>query len=87
LPAKFIERNRLFTIPYVVAFQAVKVSDDVMCVYNVGMFEFKDGSGYLERITVCQFVNSLQRFGFCKAWACFRGRIREGRGNAIIRIY
>jgi hypothetical protein len=25
------------------------------------MFEFKDGSGYLERITVCQFVNSLFR--------------------------
>jgi len=32
-----------------------------MCVYNVGMFEFKDDSGYLERVTVCQFVNSLFR--------------------------
>ena len=32
-----------------------------MCVYNVGMFEFKDGSGYLERATVCQLVNSLFR--------------------------
>ena len=42
-------------------FQAVKVGDDLMCVYNVGMFDFKDGSGYLERVTVCQLVNSLFR--------------------------
>jgi hypothetical protein len=58
---KFVEGNGLFTIPYVVAFQAVKVGDDLMCVYNVGIFEFKDGSGYLERVTVCHFVNSLFR--------------------------
>jgi hypothetical protein len=58
---KFVERNGLFTIPYVVAFQAVKVGDGLMCVYNVGMFEFKDGFGYLELVTVCQFVNSLFR--------------------------
>jgi len=32
-----------------------------MCVYNVGVFEFKDGSGYLELVTFCQFVNSLIR--------------------------
>jgi len=32
-----------------------------MCVYNVGMFEFKDDFGYLELVTVCQFVNSLFR--------------------------
>jgi hypothetical protein len=58
---KFVVRNGLFTIPYVIFFQAVKVGEDLMCVYNVGMFEFKDGSGYLEHITVCQFVNSLFR--------------------------
>jgi len=58
---KFVERNHLFTIPYVLYFQAVKVGDDLMCVYNVGVFEFKDGSGYLERATVCQLVNSLFR--------------------------
>ena len=34
---------------------------DLMCVYNVGIFEFRDGSGYLEHVTVCQFVNSLFR--------------------------
>jgi hypothetical protein len=30
-----------------------------MSVYSVDMFEFKDGFGYLEFFTVCQFVNSL----------------------------
>jgi len=58
---KFVERNGLFTIPYVIAFQAVKVDVDLMCVYNVGMFEFKEGVGYLERVTVCQFAGSLFR--------------------------
>jgi hypothetical protein len=58
---KFVERNGLFKIPYVIFFQTVKVSDDLMCVYNVGMFEFKEGSGYLERVTFCQFFNSLFR--------------------------
>jgi hypothetical protein len=51
----------LFTIPYVIFFQAVKVYDDLICVYNVGMLGFKEGSGYLERVTVCQFVDSLFR--------------------------
>jgi hypothetical protein len=58
---KFIERNGLFTIPYVIAFQAVKVGADLICVYNVGMFSFKAGLGYLVCVTVCQFVNSLFR--------------------------
>jgi hypothetical protein len=58
---KFVERNRLFTLPYIIYFQAVKVSDNTMCVYTAGIFEFKDGLGYLERVTVCQFVNSLFR--------------------------
>jgi len=58
---KFVERNGLFTIPHVIAFQAVKVCNDLICVYNVGLFDFKDGSGYLERVNVCQFVNSLFR--------------------------
>jgi hypothetical protein len=58
---KFVERNGLFTLPYNLYFQAVKVGDDLMCAYNVGMFEFKDGSGYLGSVTVCHFVNSLFR--------------------------
>jgi hypothetical protein len=57
----FVQRNGLFILPYVIYFQAVKIADDLMCVYNVGIFDFRDGSGYLERVTVCQFVNSLFR--------------------------
>jgi hypothetical protein len=55
----FVERNGLFPIPHVIFFQAVKVEDDLMCIYNVGMFELKDGFGYLEHVTVCQFLGSL----------------------------
>ncbi|MGA3191706.1 MAG: hypothetical protein ABSD73_04225 [Candidatus Bathyarchaeia archaeon] len=58
---KFVERNSLFTLPHVIAFQAVKVGDDLMCVYHLGMFSFKEGYGYLECLTVCQFVVSLFR--------------------------
>jgi hypothetical protein len=58
---KFVERNRLFTLLYVIYYQAVKVGDDMMCVYNVGFFNFKDDCGYLELATVCHFVSSLFR--------------------------
>jgi hypothetical protein len=58
---KFVQRNGSFTIPYVIAFQAVKIGDDLICVYNVGMFDFRDDFGYIERVTVCQSVNSLFR--------------------------
>ena len=57
----FVESNALFNIPYVINFQAVKVGDDLMCVYSVSVFGFKDGLGFLERITVCQFISSLFR--------------------------
>lgn len=58
---QFVERNSLFTLPYVIVFQAVKIGDDLMCIYNMGMFSFKEGYGYLECLTVCQFVDSLFR--------------------------
>jgi len=58
---KFVQRNGLFSIPYVVFFQAVKVGEYFMCVYNVRMFEYKEGSGYLERVIICQFINNLFR--------------------------
>ena len=58
---RFVECNQLFTIPYVIYFQAVKIGDDLIGVYNIGMFSFKEGYGYLELVTVCQFVNSLFR--------------------------
>jgi hypothetical protein len=59
--ARFVERNNLFTIPYVISFKAVKVCDDLMCVYHEGIFEFRVGSGFLNHVTICQFVNSLFR--------------------------
>lgn len=58
---RFVEFNRLFIVPYVICFQAVKIGDDLIGVYNVGMFSYKEGCGYLELVTVCQFVNSLFR--------------------------
>ena len=42
-------------------FRGVKVADDIMCVYSVGIFKFEDGFGFPELATVCQFVNSLFR--------------------------
>ena len=58
---KFIERNNLLPIPYVIYFQAVKVGEDLMCAYDVSLFQFREDSGFLMRVTVCQFVNSLFR--------------------------
>ena len=58
---RLVEFNRLFTIPYVIYFQAVKIGDDLIGVYNVGMFSYKEGCGYLELVTVCQSVNILFR--------------------------
>ena len=55
---EFIVRNSLFTLPYVIVFQAVKVGEDLMCVYNIGLFSFKEEFGYLGSVTVCQFVSS-----------------------------
>jgi hypothetical protein len=61
LCTSFVERNSLFSIPYVMYFQAVKVGDDLMCVYNVSIFEHKEGFGHLECVSVCHFVDSLFR--------------------------
>jgi hypothetical protein len=58
---KFVERNQLFTIPYVICFQAVKIGDDLMGVYSVGMFSLREGFGYFQLVTVCQFVDSFFR--------------------------
>jgi len=58
---KFVERNDLFTLPYVIEFQAVKVADNLMCVYNVSIFGFRENLGYAINVTVCHFVDSLFR--------------------------
>jgi hypothetical protein len=57
----FIERNGLFTLPHVIAFQAVKVSEELICVYNVGLFDFNKDRGHGEYVTTCMLVNGLFR--------------------------
>ncbi len=57
----FIERNGLFSIPNVLYFQAVKIGDDLIGIYNVGLFQFKKDSGFVENATICHFVGSLFR--------------------------
>ena len=57
----FIERNNLFTLPHVIAFQAVKVSEELLCVYNVGLFDFKRDRGHGEYVTTCMFAGCLFR--------------------------
>ncbi len=80
----FVVRNGLFTVPYVIYFQAVKIGDDLMCVYNVGMLRFREGFGYLKVITICQFVNGLFRslgsipFGFVSEEDLENGEEIEG---------
>jgi hypothetical protein len=53
---KFVERNQLFTIPYVAYFQAVKVGDDLMSVYSVDLFQFKEGFSFSNML---RFVSLL----------------------------
>lgn len=57
----FIEKNNLFFLPHVIAFQAIKVSKELACVYNVGLFDFKKDRGHGEFITTCLFVNGSFR--------------------------
>jgi len=81
---KFVERNGLFAIPYVIAFQAVKIGDDLMCVYNVGLFKFKDGSGFLESAVICQLVDSLFRsLGFVELGFVSEEELEKGEEIVI----
>jgi hypothetical protein len=57
----FIEYNNLFNLPHVIAFQAVKVSDELVCVYNIGLFDFGKDKGHDEFITTCIFVDGYIR--------------------------
>jgi hypothetical protein len=58
---EFIERNNLFSLPHVIAFQAIKISEELVCVYNVGLFESKRDKGHGEFVTICWFVNGSLR--------------------------
>lgn len=57
----FIERNNLFTPPHILSFQAVKLSEDLVGVYNVGLFDFKKDKGHGEFFTICMFVEGCLR--------------------------
>ena len=58
---RFVERNGLFALPHTIYFQAVKISDDLLCVYWVSIFEYKEEMGYLESVAICQLVGCLFR--------------------------
>lgn len=55
---KFIERNNLFSLPHIIVFEAVKISETLLCVYNVGLFESKRDRAHGEFATISLFVDS-----------------------------
>ena len=58
---EFIERNNLFNVPHVIDFRAVKLSEDLLGVYYVGLFDFKIDKGHGEFVTTCLFVGDSFR--------------------------
>ena len=58
----FLERNDLFKLPHIIEFHGVKVSDELVCVLNVGVFDFHNkGKGHGEFATMCLFVSGYLR--------------------------
>jgi len=54
----FLERNSLFNPPHIIEYHAVKVSDELVWVFNVGLFDFHNrGKGHGEFATTCLFVS------------------------------
>ena len=66
----FIEQNNLFTPPHIIYFQAMKISKDLVIVYNIGLFDFKKDKGQGEYLTTCMFAGGclknldFMRLGF-----------------------
>jgi hypothetical protein len=54
---KFIERENLFSMPHVIDFQAVKVSQTQLRVRSVGVFESHKYGGHIELVSVCEFAS------------------------------
>jgi hypothetical protein len=53
----FLERNSLFKPPHIIEYHAVKVSDELVLVLNVGLFDsHNSGKGHGEFATTCLFV-------------------------------
>jgi hypothetical protein len=58
----FLERNGLFKPPHIIEYHAVKVSDELVWVLNVGLFDYHKGSkGHGEFATLCLFVGGYLR--------------------------
>jgi hypothetical protein len=53
----FLERNSLFKPSHIIEYHAVKVSDNLVWVLNVGLFDFHNkDKGHGEFATTCLFV-------------------------------
>lgn len=53
----FLERNNLFKPPHIIEYHAVKVSDELVLVLNIGLFDFhKRDKGHGEYVTTCMFA-------------------------------
>jgi len=51
----FIEKNNLFSVRHIIAFQTVKVSEELACIHNVALFDFKKDKGHGKFIITCFF--------------------------------
>jgi hypothetical protein len=51
----------MFASSHVVAFQAVKVSEELVCIHNIALFDFKKGRGHGVYLTTCLFTDGLLR--------------------------
>jgi hypothetical protein len=56
----FLEHNELFKPPHIIEYHAVKMSDELVCVLNIGLFDFhKVSKGHGEFLTTCLFVGGF----------------------------
>ena len=55
----FIEKNNLFSLPHVISFQAVKASEELVCIYNIALFGFKKDRAHGEYLTTCIFFGGF----------------------------
>jgi hypothetical protein len=55
----FIEKNSLFSLPHVISFQGVKVSEELACIHNIALFDFKKDRGHGEYLTTCLFFGGF----------------------------
>jgi hypothetical protein len=55
----FIEKNNLFSLTHVIAFQAVKVSEELVCIYNIALFDFNKDRAHGEYLATCLFFGGF----------------------------